>query len=83
MQLEELLEVRHSVFVIGHAGSGKSQILRTLHNTHKSLGRAAAWSDMNPKALTTDELFGFIHPSTREWKDGGCGAGHVGAARGG
>jgi dynein heavy chain len=26
--------------------------------------------DINPKAVTTDELFGFINPSTREWKDG-------------
>ena len=29
-----------------------------------------AWSDMNPKAVTTDELFGYLHPATREWKDG-------------
>lgn len=28
------------------------------------------WNDINPKAVTTDELFGFLHPSTREWKDG-------------
>lgn len=28
------------------------------------------WSDLNPKAVTTDELFGFIHHATREWKDG-------------
>lgn len=27
---------------------------------------------MNPKAVTTDELFGFLHPATREWKDGKC-----------
>ena len=26
--------------------------------------------DLNPKAVTNDELFGFINPSTREWKDG-------------
>lgn len=28
------------------------------------------WSDINPKAVTTDELFGYLHPATREWKDG-------------
>lgn len=28
------------------------------------------WNDINPKAVTTDELFGFLHPATREWKDG-------------
>ena len=26
--------------------------------------------DLNPKALTSAELFGAINPSTREWKDG-------------
>uniref|UniRef100_H2Y999 AAA+ ATPase domain-containing protein n=1 Tax=Ciona savignyi TaxID=51511 RepID=H2Y999_CIOSA len=70
VQLEELLAVRHSVFVIGNAGAGKSQILKTLHETYKGLGKKAVWNDLNPKAITTDELFGFIHPATREWKDG-------------
>lgn len=27
-------------------------------------------SDLNPKAVTNDELFGVINPATREWKDG-------------
>lgn len=26
--------------------------------------------DLDPKAVTCDELFGVIHPSTRQWKDG-------------
>lgn len=26
--------------------------------------------DLDPKAVTNDELFGVINPSTREWKDG-------------
>lgn len=26
--------------------------------------------DLDPKAVTCDELFGVIHPATREWKDG-------------
>ena len=28
------------------------------------------WVDINPKAVTTYELYGFINPATREWKDG-------------
>lgn len=68
--MEELLAVRHSVFVIGGAGSGKSSVLKTLHETHKVMSSNPVWNDLNPKALTTNELFGFIHPSTREWKDG-------------
>ncbi len=30
------------------------------------------WVDLNPKAVTTNELFGYINPATREWKDGVC-----------
>lgn len=26
--------------------------------------------DLDPKAVTCDELFGIINPATREWKDG-------------
>ncbi|XP_039611034.1 LOW QUALITY PROTEIN: dynein heavy chain 11, axonemal-like [Polypterus senegalus] len=69
-QLEELLAVRHSVFVVGNAGTGKSQILKTLHRTYTNMKKKPLWSDINPKAVTTDELFGFLHASTREWKDG-------------
>ncbi|KAG7466869.1 hypothetical protein MATL_G00146930 [Megalops atlanticus] len=69
-QLEELLAVRHSVFVVGSAGTGKSQILKTLHKTYANMKIKPVWNDINPKAVTTDELFGFLHPATREWKDG-------------
>ncbi|KAF4019994.1 hypothetical protein G4228_011768 [Cervus hanglu yarkandensis] len=70
VQLEELLAVRHSVFVVGNAGTGKSEILRTLNRTYVNMKQKPIWNDLNPKAVTTDELFGFIHHATREWKDG-------------
>ncbi|XP_037666336.1 dynein heavy chain 17, axonemal [Choloepus didactylus] len=70
VQLEELLQVRHSVFVIGNAGSGKSQVLRSLNKTYQSLKRRPVAVDLDPKAVTCDELFGIINPATREWKDG-------------
>ncbi|XP_029380608.1 dynein heavy chain 11, axonemal [Echeneis naucrates] len=69
-QLEELLAVRHSVFVVGGPGTGKSQILKTLHRTYTNMKMKPVWNDINPKAVTTDELFGYLHPATREWKDG-------------
>uniref|UniRef100_A0AAX7TS70 Dynein axonemal heavy chain 11 n=1 Tax=Astatotilapia calliptera TaxID=8154 RepID=A0AAX7TS70_ASTCA len=69
-QLEELLAVRHSVFVVGGPGTGKSQILKTLHRTYANMKMKPLWNDINPKAVTTDELFGYLHPATREWKDG-------------
>uniref|UniRef100_A0A8D1DBX7 Dynein axonemal heavy chain 9 n=1 Tax=Sus scrofa TaxID=9823 RepID=A0A8D1DBX7_PIG len=70
VQLEELLAVRHSVFVVGGAGTGKSQVLRSLHKTYQIMKRRPVWTDLNPKAVTNDELFGIINPATREWKDG-------------
>ncbi|XP_030057583.1 dynein axonemal heavy chain 11 [Microcaecilia unicolor] len=70
VQLDELLAVRHSVFVVGNAGTGKSKVLRTLNRTYINMKQKPVWNDLNPKAVTTNELFGFIHHATREWKDG-------------
>lgn len=70
VQLEELLAVRHSVFVLGPAGTGKTQVIKTLNKTYQNQKRKPLLHDINPKAVTADELFGFINPSTREWKDG-------------
>ena len=70
VQLEELLAVRHSVFVLGPAGTGKTQVIKTLNKTYQNQKRKPLLHDINPKAVTADELFGFINPATREWKDG-------------
>lgn len=70
VQLEELLEVRHSVFVVGNAGTGKTQVWKTLFKTYQNIKRKPIYNDLNPKAVTNDELFGVINPATREWKDG-------------
>jgi dynein heavy chain len=70
VQLEELLAVRHSVFIIGNSGTGKSQIWKTLAKTYQNMGKKCTTSDLNPKAVSTDDLYGCINPSTREWKDG-------------
>lgn len=70
VQLEELLAVRHSVFVIGFAGTGKTEVWKTLYKTYYNQKRKPVVNDLNPKAVTNDELFGIINPATREWKDG-------------
>lgn len=70
VQLEELLEVRHSVFVVGNAGTGKTEVWKTLFKTYQNIKRKPMYNDLNPKAVTNDELFGVINPATREWKDG-------------
>jgi hypothetical protein len=73
VQLEELLQVRHSVFIVGNAGTGKTKVWRTLYKTYKNQKRKPVFNDLNPKAVTTNELFGIINPTTREWKDGRFG----------
>lgn len=70
VQLEELFAVRHSVFIVGNAGTGKSQVWKTLFKTYQNQKRKPHFNDLNPKVVTNDELFGVINPSTREWKDG-------------
>nr|CAH8820074.1 unnamed protein product [Trichobilharzia regenti] len=70
VQLQELFEVRHSVFIVGNAGTGKSQVWKTLKHTFKLQKQKPVAIDLDPKAVTNDELFGVINPATREWKDG-------------
>ncbi|XP_073817376.1 dynein beta chain, ciliary-like [Musca autumnalis] len=70
VQLEELFAVRHSVFVIGFAGTGKSEVWKTLNKTYANQKRKPHYNDINPKAVTNDELFGVVNQATREWKDG-------------
>ena len=70
VQLEEILFVRHSVFIIGDAGTGKTQTWKTLFRTYQNLKKKPTYTDLNPKAVTNDELYGIINPATREWKDG-------------
>lgn len=70
VQLEELLIVRHSVFIVGNSGSGKSQIWKTLHRTYKNQDQNIVINDLNPKSVTNDELFGTMNVTIQEWKDG-------------
>lgn len=70
VQLKELLAVRHSVFIVGSAGTGKTEIWKTLHQTYYNQKLTPHFNDLNPKGVTNDELFGIINPATREWRDG-------------
>ena len=70
VQLQELFDVRHSVFLLGPAGAGKSRVWTTLQKTFKNMGRKPVSYILDPKSVSNDELFGVINPATREWKDG-------------
>jgi dynein heavy chain len=72
VQTEELLAIRHCVFIMGPAGSGKSQCWRTLKEARnlRDPDMPTKVVDINPKAVKTEELYGYISMATREWKDG-------------
>lgn len=60
VQLVELFAVRHSVFIVGYAGTGKSMVWQCLHKTYQMLKQKPFYNDLDPKAVTNDELFGAI-----------------------
>ena len=53
---------------VGNAGTGKSQVWKTLFRTYQNLKKKPMFTDLNPKAVSNDELYGIINPATREWK---------------
>lgn len=46
VQLEELLEVRHSVFIVGNAGTGKTQVWKTLFESYKNDNKKPIYNDL-------------------------------------
>jgi len=70
VQLKELLQVRHCVFVMGPPGAGKSSTWKTLGDANSRMGNKTLIRDLNPKVVKTDELYGVVHMQTREWIDG-------------
>ena len=70
VQLSELLEIRHCVFVMGPAGAGKSTTWKMLAKSQDKTGKKTTAIDINPKSISTNELYGHVLMSTREWKDG-------------
>ncbi len=62
--------MRHSCFLIGNPGSAKSTIWKNLSRANSSRDYTTVWDIVDPKAVTSDELFGCMNPKTREWKDG-------------
>jgi len=69
VQLSELLVIRHCVFVMGPPGSGKSSTWKVLARAMEKMGNKTDWVDMNPKVVSTKDLYGYMLPS-KEWKDG-------------
>ena len=73
LSLAELFSVRHCVFVLGAAGSAKSCVWQALAKAQTNIGHGGgktAFATLNPKAVSSNELYGYIHPTTKEPNDG-------------
>lgn len=79
IQLYETMEIRTGVMLVGLAASGKTSILHNLsaaltqlHTDGVShpLYRPVEIRTLNPKAVSSDELYGYVNSTTLEWKDG-------------
>ena len=54
VQLKELLEIRHCVFIMGPPGCGKSSTWKTLARAQDKAGNKTTYVDINPKTVTTN-----------------------------
>jgi dynein heavy chain len=70
VELGELLQIRHCVFTMGPPGAGKSSTWKTLAKAQTNDGRKTTVVDLNPKVVSTNELYGVCDSKTRDWKDG-------------
>jgi dynein heavy chain len=56
LQLKEILEIRHSVFVMGNPGSFKSTCWKALQAANNIRGEPTKVIDINPKSISSDEF---------------------------
>ena len=71
--------VRHGVMLVGVTGTGKSTCAHILAKALTQLNKEGSenyyhklvsLNTLNPKAITMNELFGYVNVMTNEWTDG-------------
>lgn len=75
IQLYDTVNVRHGLMVVGAAYSGKSKVTEVLAEGMSSLAGhgnfvKVAQLKLNPKSITSDQLYGKLDPNTKSWTDG-------------
>jgi dynein heavy chain 1 len=71
LQLFQIQNLHHGVMMVGPSGSGKTQawkvLLEALARIEEVKGEAYV---IDPKAISKEQLYGSLDPTTREWSDG-------------
>jgi len=70
IQLYECAEVRHGFMLIGPSGAGKTTIINMLCKILTLNGKRTIPVIMNPKAITSSEMYGVKNEATDEWVPG-------------
>jgi dynein heavy chain, axonemal len=71
VQLYETMGTRHTTMVVGPTGAGKSVVINTLAAALKEFSQTqVSMYTVNPKMITTHELYGVLDPDSRDWTDG-------------
>lgn len=76
MQLYETITVRHGLMCVGLPFSGKSSQMRVLAGALSDLGKRGEMNEhhvktvvINPKSITSGQLYGHFDPVSHEWTD--------------
>ncbi|CAO1623252.1 unnamed protein product [Jaminaea pallidilutea] len=71
IQLYHIQKISHGLMLVGPSGTGKTQAWQVLLAAmHKLDGIESVSYVIDPKAISKDNLYGTLDPTTREWNDG-------------
>lgn len=71
VQLYQIQLIHHGVMMVGPSGSGKTSAWQVLLAAlQKVEGVEGVAHVINPKAMSKEELYGYMDATTREWTDG-------------